>query len=406
MVENIPKMDEIEGIARFCRSFPFVYIYGYELPQKRIAKYLSLSQLKINGYLVSYEAPGTAVCDEPLQVVDAFSLGMSQQERREQVGVILSIEDCRYTNAVNLLQRAGYRNFFFMSEWNKRTIPYKMSPKSKDELEIEISLVDHCNLNCQCCDHFSPIAPPYYLELESFKKDIDRLAELTEHDIGRITLLGGEPLLHRQLLDFIRVTREAFSKALIVLFTNGILLSQWGKKGLWEAVKKYGIQVWVTVYPIQVDFEPTKQALMCYKIPCFVGAAPQSNQSACVWFLSEVGDRNYQGPKYSVKQPLDIYGAQEAYRFIGCYQFNDCITLRHGQLYTCPVIPYSRFFSERFHRNLPVCPEDSIDIYEARNFDELAEYMTHRPPFCRHCIKQCSTMLEWKQSGQSEFEWM
>lgn len=210
MVEDNPRMNELEDFAHFCRSFPFIYIYGYEFPQKQIAKYLTLSRLRINGYLVSYEAPGTAVCDEPLQVVDAFSLGMSQHERREQVGVIISIEECRYTKAVDLLQRAGYRNFFFMSEWNKRTIPYKMLPRAKDRFGIEINLVDHCNLNCQCCDHFSPIAPPYYLDIESFKKDIDRMAELTDHDIARITLLGGEPLLHEQLLDFMRLTREVF----------------------------------------------------------------------------------------------------------------------------------------------------------------------------------------------------
>ncbi len=281
-----------------------------------------------------------------------------------------------------------------------------MLPRAKDRFGIEINLVDHCNLNCQCCDHFSPIAPPYYLDLKSFKKDIDCMAELTDRDIARITLLGGEPLLHEQLLDFMQVTRETFPKALVVLFTNGLLFNRWGKKGLWEAVKRYDIQVWVTVYPIQIDFEPTKQILRDHEIPCFVGAGPQDGQGACVWFLSEIGERSYRGVKHSVKQPLDIYGNQEAYRFIACYQFNESIVLRHGRLYTCPVIPYSKFFNEKFHMNLPVCPEDYIDIYEAKSFDEIAEYMTFRPPFCRHCMNQCNAILEWKQSEHSEFEWM
>jgi hypothetical protein len=44
---------------------------------------------------------------------------------------------------------------------------------------IEFHLAEHCNLNCAGCDHFSPLAAEEYASLETVKKDMARLAELT-----------------------------------------------------------------------------------------------------------------------------------------------------------------------------------------------------------------------------------
>ena len=45
---------------------------------------------------------------------------------------------------------------------------------------LEHHIVDHCNLNCVGCSHFSPISNPWFEDIEDFKRDFERLAELTE----------------------------------------------------------------------------------------------------------------------------------------------------------------------------------------------------------------------------------
>lgn len=41
---------------------------------------------------------------------------------------------------------------------------------------------------------------------------------------------------------------------------------------------------------------------------------------------------------------------------------------------------------------------DHIDIYEARSYNELAEFVTQRADFCRYCKVKDRRAFEWKQS--------
>ena len=89
---------------------------------------------------------------------------------------------------------------------------------------LEHHLVDHCNCNCAGCSHFSPLADPWFENLEDFKRDFKKLSEMTE--VQLIRLMGGEPLLHPQVGDFLKITRELFPKSQIQLVTNGLLLKK------------------------------------------------------------------------------------------------------------------------------------------------------------------------------------
>ena len=92
--------------------------------------------------------------------------------------------------------------FFLDKEFCKLLTQHtiEMTPEN---LKVEILLSDHCNLNCQMCNHFSPIAVPKSLKLSEFKKDIQKLSKLTKGALGTLYLMGGEPLLNPELLDII-----------------------------------------------------------------------------------------------------------------------------------------------------------------------------------------------------------
>lgn len=90
-----------------------------------------------------------------------------------------------------------------------------------DNIEVDVS--ETCNLRCLHCTHSAPYfttADNY--ELREFEIDISILAEKVH--FGVIRLIGGEPLLNKDLgkyVDFIRKTQVADK---IAIFTNGLLL--------------------------------------------------------------------------------------------------------------------------------------------------------------------------------------
>ena len=91
---------------------------------------------------------------------------------------------------------------------------------------LEHHIVDHCNLNCAGCSHFSPLAQPWFEDLIQFKKDFSQLWDITKGNVGTIRLMGGEPLLHPQFDEFMAFTCGLFPHTQVQIVTNGILIGQ------------------------------------------------------------------------------------------------------------------------------------------------------------------------------------
>ena len=49
---------------------------------------------------------------------------------------------------------------------------------NKKQIRFIVDIVDHCNLNCKGCGHFSPLASKSFLDLETFENDLRRLIVL------------------------------------------------------------------------------------------------------------------------------------------------------------------------------------------------------------------------------------
>ena len=405
-------MNELEEMVNFYKDHDEIWIWGHDIEQRLFSKYFAMSHMPITGFLVP-EVRKEDRFKEPFPVINVIAFKEKNKRKfignNKKIGVLITVDESRYSEAVSMLSYAGIHDFYFVSEWNKRTIPYKMTPRTIDNFWLEVNLADHCNLNCQCCDHFSPLASKTFLDFDQYVKDIKRLGELTDHKLGLMKLQGGEPLLNDQLIDYFRVTREEFPDTHICLFTDGILLLKWGMKegdqNIWEAVKKYEIEIRMTCYPIKFDMERLIQQIEAHGVAYHMDPPP-FKKGARVWFFSEIGALEYKGVKHSVKHPFDLKGKQDPYRFISCYQFNESIVLRDGKIYTCPMIPYVHFFNEYFNQNLEVTDNDYIDIYKVNSYAEIAEFCSQRISFCRYCAVQCRSSREWKQSDHSIEEWV
>jgi MoaA/NifB/PqqE/SkfB family radical SAM enzyme len=262
----------------------------------------------------------------------------------------------------------------------------KLKPKAL--LAFDIHLADHCNLNCKGCEHFSSIADEWYLDITGFERDCIKLNELTDGHIERLSLLGGEPLLHPKLIEILNISRKYFNEGLINVLTNGILLLKQPKE-FWETCRKNNIEVFITKYPIKLDFTQIEKLSDLYGVKLV-----------------------YEGQtSVSIKtlrlKPLDLNGMQNIkYNFTHCYMPNKCVQLYEGKMYTCAIIPYVKYFNKYFGQTLKVAEEDYIDIHHVENINQIFEFLCRPIPFCRYCkIKSMKFGLKWSVSKKEISEW-
>ena len=107
---------------------------------------------------------------------------------------------------------------------------------------VEYNLTEHCNLSCYQCDHASPLMAKKFASLADFERDIRAFAEAVH--VEEFRLVGGEPLLHPQLIEFMRVARETAIGDAIKVYTNGMLLHTMPDE-FWALTDI----LWVSTYP-------------------------------------------------------------------------------------------------------------------------------------------------------------
>ena len=253
-------------------------------------------------------------------------------------------------------------------------------------LFFDVSLCDHCNLNCKGCGSFAPLAKESFLDLEDYIKDAKRLSKISGGVVHHINILGGEPLLHPQLLKFIKVTREQFPIGNINLVTNGILLLKMSDK-FWETMREYDILLAPTKYPVQVNYvEIEKKALEMGVRYKYFGDATIENS----WIhnvITEQGDRN------------------ELHSFLVCGNANNCAVLKNGKIYPCPRSARIELFNDYFNTDFKLTNKDYIDIYDDISIDDIMNFLAKPIPFCKYCNRFANTKTNWGISKKNIKEW-
>ena len=253
---------------------------------------------------------------------------------------------------------------------------------------MDYHLAEHCNLNCKNCDHFSPLAKPAFTEVSEFENDIKQFAKLSNQSLGTLNLLGGEPLLHPQVIDFLRISRQYLPNTTIQLVSNGILINQQPSE-FWEACNKYNIKIVITKYPLEINFDKAIETAKKHNV-----------------VFEFYGNREFI-LKTSYHIPLDLEGKQNPTEsFMNCFHANHCVMLKHGRIYPCTVAPNIEHFNNYFNYNIPLTDKDGIDIHNASSIDEILNFISKPIPFCRFCNVKCRTFKhEWGVSKKEITEW-
>ena len=254
-------------------------------------------------------------------------------------------------------------------------------------MTFEIHIADGCNLNCKGCYHFSPLAPKDAIyDLDEFRRDLARMYELFGANIGWVHLLGGEPLLNNNVIDYMRVARECLGNAEISIITNGIRLMNMSDE-FFESVKKYNILIDITRYPIAIDYDKVEEYAL-------------SKGCRVRIFGDKGGDFGMRNAS------LDKNNTRSAkYNFLRCRTGGICNSLHHGKIYYCSIPAYVCFFNEYFGENYDAS-QDGIDIY-THTTREVVDFLRKPHNFCKYCNLEYkkSHKVKWDFSAKDKGEW-
>lgn len=248
---------------------------------------------------------------------------------------------------------------------------------------LAIDLTEHCNLNCYGCDHFSCVAKEEYMDYEQYKKDIERLSELTGGLVGYFSMAGGEPLLHPKIVDFCVITRKFFPKSNIWLVTNGLLLLK-QDESFWKTFAENNIEIHPTKYPVNTKWDEIEKLA-------------KKNGVYLEYF------NNAKVAKTMKQTVIDLKGMQHPVKqFSICHRANNCIVLKNGKIYPCPITSSIGNFNYAFNQNLELSENDYIDIYKVKDYKEILEFCAKPVPFCRYCrYDKFKSIDEWRASSRT-----
>jgi len=222
------------------------------------------------------------------------------------------------------------------------------------------SIVAHCNLKCKGCGTISNVNKRFFDDPDWFEKQARRIKELFS-GVRLIQILGGEPLLHERLLDFIAIARRTFPDAELMIVSNGLLIPDCSNE-LLHAFHKSDVTFLITVYP------PT--GVIKGKIKCLL------SRNHVKYVFSE--------PVYTFKRCINLkkaYCAEDV--FANCLK---CTTVLDGIL-ACGIYHVLQQLRQFFDIDVNDCEKGlGINIFKTElNGWEINEFLSKPSKLCAYC---------------------
>ena len=223
---------------------------------------------------------------------------------------------------------------------------------------FETHITEACNLKCRGCSHFSVFAKPKHKDLAEFEREFKRMAEI--EDIGIMRLMGGEPLLNPDFMEYLRIARKYFPNSHICLVTNGTLSDRLIPHV--DEINRLRINVTKSEYHLGIE-DPIAYS-----------------------------ERHEKGKLYNIS--LDPSGQQNkdlAFHFCDI-RIHEWYYYMDGRFYPCCIAGTIHDFWNHFGLDWGINQEDlSIDIFN-HDGPEIEAFL-HKP--CELC-KYCNTLIRTK----------
>jgi len=239
---------------------------------------------------------------------------------------------------------------------------------------LEFHVTEHCNLNCKGCTHFSNISGEKFTDCLHIQKRLERLNKIFGK-IKKIKILGGEPLLHPEIVEILKITRKTVPFTDIIVITNGTLLPSMPDI-FFKTCRENDISIEITVYPpLFNNIEKIIKNLDLFKVKYIL-----SNR-----IFSFCGVLNTAGTSDKQKTFLNCTG-----KF--------CSILKDDNIYMCAIAAYIGYFNKKF--NAYLAEGEGINIY-THTGKEILSYLKKPEETCRFCTNNFN-YFKWETSDNPQ----
>ena len=249
---------------------------------------------------------------------------------------------------------------------------------------LEIKLTEHCNLRCTTCCDFGNIAMEEEYGVETYIRDMKRLNELNIK-IKKIRLLGGEPLLSKDINFYIASTRKYYKDAYIHLVTNGVLLEKM-PDSFFRTISDYNVVVQISNYP-----EPNNQ--------------PYIERGKILLKENEINYFEYKPVCFETDYIFENNNEDVEKVFKRCNLIYDSTNLYRGRLYKCPRPISLRHYDKKYGTQLGDMT-DGIDLFQKDiNTSKIKELLNKPIRTCQYCTLYRG-YVEWNQGSSNKNYWL
>lgn len=229
---------------------------------------------------------------------------------------------------------------------------------------LEFFVADHCNLKCTDCSTYSPFLNQSFADFNSFKNDIDKLSPHLHNEIFRF--LGGEPLLHPELIKFIQYVKHKNFSNRVGVCTNGILLM-----GMPDVFFESLDFINISQYDeTNIKYQKIKNFLdkKCEELLL-------TKKHKLVYSFENQGEKFIQ---YHSDENLGQQKAQENYQTCKLPHVYNCHTFKDGYYYKCSLAIFkSKYYNQKNEKKeFDFILEDGFN-FQKENFNmmELVNYV-------------------------------
>jgi len=243
---------------------------------------------------------------------------------------------------------------------------------------LEMNVVDHCNLNCKGCAHFSNICNNNFVSVESFRSDLQMVSE--KFNLYNFRILGGEPFLHPNVSELATISREILTNTKIVIVTNGLLIDRLDDKIL-QTIADNDIMLSISIYqPTYEILDKIIKKLNEYHINFLINDDYFRKASVIDKFNTRLSSKKGTNGELTSKICTGRF----------------CRFLRNGKISKCYYPLLIEILNEKYGMNYIVTDDDYVEIDSIVDGWGVIDKLNDKIPFCDYCSE---TLHEFNWEG-------